>query len=116
MKLMLVHLLIFLIAIAVTQGQDASIAPQTSPSFSWEKEPLDFRGVPWGSSESEVKKKLGKLHCSEFENSRYCSGDFNISNIKVRNFFDFHNDKLVSAYSGPTRPAFRSDPGHRSGA
>jgi hypothetical protein len=64
--------------------------PQPS---SWEKEPADFRGVPFGVSQKEAKALLKGLSCFSKE---MCTAPLDLGGeVRATNYFLFEADKLV---------------------
>lgn len=61
-------------------------------------DPKGFRDIPFGNSEEEVKAKLPGLRCGQDDErvllDRYCAGDTEVADTRVRVQFWFFNDRM----------------------
>lgn len=64
---------------------------------SWKKEPKDFRGIPFGASESQAKEHIPNLYCMDVGVlGRICDDKavFKIGNVIMNNTLIFKEDRL----------------------
>jgi hypothetical protein len=94
MRVQLICLVFLVTNVSLANGQ-VQVPPESGALSVWEKEPADFRGVPFGSSEAEMNKKLGNLICADIKGNRWCWGNYAIGDTMGSNKFRFHDDKLV---------------------
>ncbi|HSY51167.1 MAG TPA: hypothetical protein VLC46_20340 [Thermoanaerobaculia bacterium] len=71
----------------------ASFAFAAAPQPTWEKEPAEVRGVPFGASEALVKKTL-RIGCVSIGEDRECVQRFKIGDIRVVGGFDVTDDRM----------------------
>ena len=76
-----------------------SFADDAKMPKKWSKEPADYRGVPFGSSEDTLNKTLQGLVCSNSKDGRTCiDKNFLVGSAKTTNMFKFYEDQLFNVY------------------